>query len=531
MATWICHDCGYTHEDYATTVRHAQQTHPTSDPLRTVTEAPTSIYRSTMTDTAPEISLYKWDKAPYVFISNKNRDKDLPKWLVRHPDDEGDCGLLNDELSYRPSNVQHTDRWRRGEDCNVYQLRQSKKGNWFFPIGHLDKVCDVLDALSLEYSISGGKKALMNQPYTWTGHDMRPYQQTAVNRFLQEGRGIISLPTGTGKTLIGLRIVYELDASFAVFCDQKAVANEWVQRIPEALGVEAAQLFGGEREMGDQVVALYQSCYDVKRNEDGAKWYEMRPGLEFDHDLVIFDEVHHVGAKAFSAVALGIVAPFRLGLSATPERSDGHTPRVVGGTGEVIVDLSPPEMIREGWLAQPEWDIRSVPRVGGFFEDWHDEYSALVVESEERNLLVTGAALDLVARGKTPVLVSVERIRHGEFLEAALQEVIGEQCRFVHGSSRDREEVIEGFKEGELLVLVTTLLKEGFDCPELLGFVNAGGLKSEIAQVQKVGRVLRKGSGESPVVVDFADSGRRVGKHFGERLRVYRDVYGEFGPK
>jgi len=477
------------------------------------------------------LTIHKWDKAPYCFLDTKNGEP-LPDWLATGPYPDGSPGVLDEELRYLAADVEHTDRFARGQDCHQYQLWESNNGNLFFPIGHLDNVKNVLDSLNTSYEVTGGRDTDQQVDYgEWTGHDLRPYQREAVDKFLQNKRGIVSLPTGCGKTELGLRIAYELQKPFIVLADSKDVAKEWMDRIPEALGVEPAKVYGGDRETGDVQVALYQSCFDVEKNEDGRNSYEVRDDVYLDHDLAIMDECHNVAPRAFSTVAMDVSAPYRLGLSATPERPDGHTPKVVGGTGSILVQKTPEEMIEKGYLAEPQWEILNPLNNKRYYREWRDEYEGEIVENGGRNNMIANAASTLVGKGKSPVLVSVERIPHGERLESLMEPMFGDDVRFIHADSNDREEVIEAFRSGELPVLITTLLKEGFDCPELLGFINAGGMKSEISTIQSVGRALRRGSGENPVLVDFADEGRWVGDHFEIRMRHYRKFFGDnYGP-
>jgi len=96
-----------------------------------------------------------------------------------------------------------------------------------------------------------------------------------------------------------------------------------------------------------------------------------------------------------------------------------------------------------------------------------------------------------------------------------------------------RSNSIKEFKEGKVDVIVSTLLKEGVDIPEITAYVNAGGGKSEISNIQRVGRALRrsKDGTKDAVIVDFIDGGHKfLSEHWDSRWRTYREFYGDYCP-
>lgn len=446
------------------------------------------------------LTLSRWQKAPYVFINGELGEN------VRE--------TLDQELSYEVPDAQYTDAWKNGEwDGRHRLLRQSSNGNLYFPEGCLPRVRDVLDRLNVNYDVEGlVRPGRGDLDIAWESDmTLRDYQQEAVDECLKNGAGVVVLPTGTGKTLIGLKLIEEIKRPAIVLCHQQEIADQWVERIGSTLGVDAARYYGGTRENGDIMVALYQSIYDEGDIRDDAR---------LDHDVAIFDETHRVGADTFSRVAMSVNARYRYGLTATPEREDNATLRVIGGTGPFIADLSAERMIDEGWLAEPQFEIKRAPPAGGSYRQWQDEYREEIVENEARNAMIAEAVADL----EKPCYVHVERINHGERLESMIPD-----AQFVYSDSSDREETIQAFKDGEIPVLISTLLGEGFDLPAMASLVMAGGLKTSVGAIQKVGRALRPET-ETATIVDFNDRGHWVSEHSAERIRTYRNYYGKYGP-
>ena len=105
---------------------------------------------------------------------------------------------------------------------------------------------------------------------------------------------------------------------------------------------------------------------------------------------------------------------------------------------------------------------------------------------------------------------------------------------YIHGShnTKKRQAAIRNFRSGAIPVLVSTLLKEGVDIPEISAYINASGGKSEVSQIQRVGRALRRKEGlNEAVVVDFIDWGHKfLSNHWEQRYRTYVEYYGDCVP-
>jgi superfamily II DNA or RNA helicase len=446
------------------------------------------------------ITLSKWDKAPYVFVNGS-----LPE-RVRN--------ALDSEMSYPVEDAERTKAYKEGRwDGKERLLRESQNGNVYFPLGLLSRAVNILESFGLDYSVEGiTRPGRGDKDVSWaTEMELRDYQQDALDEALRRGNGLIAMPTGAGKTLIGIRLLYEIQRSGLVLVHRQEIAEQWADEMEEILGVDVARCWGGDRESGDFQVALYQSVF-----EDG----DVRDDVRLDQDVLLADEAHRVGADTFSRVALSTGAKYRYGFSATPERTDNATLKVIGGVGELISNISPEALIEDGYLAEPEWELIESPRQDGYYDNWHAEYKGEIVTNTRRNEVIANKVAEL----PKPCYVHVERIEHGEILENMIPE-----ARFASSETSDREEVIESFRDGELDVLVSTLLGEGFDLPQLHSLVMAGGMKTEVGAIQKVGRALRPGT-DTAKIVDFIDNGRWVSDHSEERIRVYREYYGEYGP-
>lgn len=452
-----------------------------------------------------DITITRWEKAPYCFI-----DGDLPE-LVEE--------ALENELSYEHPGAEWTDAWKRGDwDGKISLLFTSTNDNRYFPVGLLPQAKRVFDVHSVPYRVKGlVRPGRGDLDVEWdTDKTLYPYQQDAVDDCLNAGSGLVVLPTGGGKTFIGIRLIYEYRQPTMVVCHLKEVADQWVGEIESILGVDVAKCYGGDRENGDVMVALYQSIYDDETKR-------VRDDVRLDHQLLLSDEAHRVAADTFSKVTYNHNAQYRFGFTATPDREDNATLRILGGTGQTIADLSAASLIDRGYLAEPSWKFYEPEHVGGRYQNWQAEYKQEIVENSRRNNLIA----QVVGELERPTLVTVERINHGERLTSMI-----EGAKFVHGDAKDRDKNIEAFRNGGLDVMIATrgIVGEGFDVPDIASFVVAGGLKSRTSTIQQVGRAIRPGETGEATIVDFLDTGPHVGRHSEERIRAYREYYEDYGP-
>lgn len=243
-----------------------------------------------------------------------------------------------------------------------------------------------------------------------------------------------------------------------------------------------------------------------------------------EFDMLLSDEVHHLPSETFFEVAMKCNAPFRYGMSATAAREQGDDLKIFAGTGDLIVDIPPERLIDEGYLAEPKFVILNPPAVRVPRHNWQKAYSTGIVNNEKRNDLIARSARELVDKG-LKVYIHVSRINHGELLSNAIG------CPFISGKSKskERDKVIEDFKNDRINCMVSTLLGEGVDLPMMDAIIMAHGQKTQTGTIQKMGRVLRpKKDRNKALIVDFQDKGLFLSKHFESRMKAYETYYGKF---
>ena len=178
-----------------------------------------------------------------------------------------------------------------------------------------------------------GKIALIDEaraydevPLRFLGRrEPRPYQAEAVDAWLAAGkRGQVILPTGAGKSYVAQLIMQRVQRSTLVVVPTIDLMNQWYDGLLAAFDLdEVGLLGGGYHEPLPVTVTTYDSAYI----------HMERYGNRFA--LVVFDEVHHLPGRSYLMAATQMIAPFRLGLTATPERQDGRHTLIDDAVGDV----------------------------------------------------------------------------------------------------------------------------------------------------------------------------------------------------
>jgi len=426
--------------------------------------------------------------------------------------------VLYNRLSYVVQGSQFTDSYRRGDWDGYDRLYNKKKHR--APSGLLYMMKDIIEEEGHDVNIIDERDAPEGDiNYSWVfDYDLRDYQVRALKQGL-ERNGIINLPTGAGKTVVGLKLIQELRQKSIVLVHKTDLLYQWVDEIEDILGIpeeEIGIIGDGNWEEGNITVAMLQTLSE--RGIDDLDNY----------DLMMVDETHHLPADCFFEVASQLDTYYKYGLSATAYRNDNADMKLWAGLGDITAQVTAEELIDEGFLAEPEfetleWDCDYYP--SGDYQGQRQEMR----ESEDRNRAIIERAKELRENGHK-VLIDVYRISHGKLLADELD------TEFVYGNtpSETREKVVRKFEESDNgKVIISTLLDEGVDIPELNAIILTDVGKSSIKTIQTIGRALRPQNGDKAKIVDMDDrhAGGYVRDHFKHRQKAMKNYYGKYYTK
>ena len=363
----------------------------------------------------------------------------------------------------------------------------------------------------------------------------RPYQREALNAWRRGGlRGVVVLPTGAGKTAVAVRAIERAGRSTLVVVPTLALLKQWYSVLSDSFGaaVTVGLLGGGYHEVTPLTVTTYDSAYI----------HAERYGDRFA--LVVYDEVHHLPAEKYAVIPEMLLAPYSLGLTATPERPDGGHERLPRLAGPVVYRRSP-EDLAGTYLAPYETvripvELTATERVeyataDAVYRDFLTKHRLSMGSPEDWQRFIMVAATShsggrealLAARRRREIRASAER--KGTTLESLLkqhwedrtiiftksvEEVYALSRRFLvpgityETPARERKEILDRFREGRYrAVIASDVLNEGVDVPEANVAVILAGSASRREYVQRLGRVLRPREGKRAILYELITGG------------------------
>jgi len=480
-------------------------------------------------------------------------EKELEKMLVclRIKDPRGfwKAKAILRRLAYLPPDVRN---------ARVEQIKQSSQWikfynlrNKSFGTGLLGLVRKHLKTSKLPFRVKDCRRHLPVQDpegATFIFQDKiedRPEQVKALRAALKAGRGILHCATNAGKTEIAAGIVAWVqkrlrDTPRTLFLvHRKDLAIQTAERFRKHLSVKVSIIFGGSYKPSDITVATVQTASRLLKKSAAFRYF-----LE-TCDILFIDEFHVNKAKQASAVFNRCAAPMRFGLSGTISKNPEKLMYYRAATGGVLAKITNEELIELGRSAKPIIRMVGVGSKGWWcchhekpeHESWcgigrqrKDSYAAAylqcIVHSDVRNEKVLSEIKRHLNKDRR-VLVTVDRIRHGHILRRMCQRAELE-CNFISGSTSMplRKQARSEFTKGRVpILIVSSIFNVGIDLPAIDGWVNAAAGKGWELCLQRVGRTLRRKSGQNVVYIsDFMDYGNKyLLKHSRLRLRYYRE--------
>lgn len=341
-----------------------------------------------------------------------------------------------------------------------------------------------------------------------------PWQLEAARAASEQSRGIISAPTGSGKSL-----------AIALICNEFRVRTLIVVPSLElkAQLTSSLQAWFGEHIVGPQ---SDQKIVTVE-NVDA-----LDPNTLAPHDLIIVDEFHHAAAATYRKLNQkswqGVY--HRFGLTATAFRNqDSERLLLESVLSKTIYELTYTQARDQGLIVPVEayyMDVKPMdPSLPSIPDRWANVYSNLVVRNEWRNDMIRSVLRKLHAAGES-TLCLVKEIEHGMHISAQLE------YPFVRGDNAPcvNSELIRRFNSGEIKTLIGTVgcLGEGVDTRPAEWIVIAGLGKARGQFLQQIGRGIRKNScKKSCKVLIFKDSSHRwTLSHFNEQVKILKQYYG-----
>ncbi len=320
------------------------------------------------------------------------------------------------------------------------------------------------------------------------GWELREYQRQAAETFWAGGSGVVVLPCGAGKTIVGAAAMAHAKATTLILVTNTVAGRQWKRELIARTSLTEEEIgeYSGERkEIRPVTIATYQ----VMTRKTKGEYRHLDLFDSRDWGLVVYDEVHLLPAPVFRMTA-DLQSRRRLGLTATLVREDGREGDVFSLIGPKRYDVPWRDIEAQGWIAPAECIEVRVTMTES------ERLTYATAEPEERYKLCSTAATKMpVVRQildkhpDEPTLVIGAYLDQLEELGAALDAPI------IQGSTRnaERERLYEAFRQGELRTLVVSKVANfSIDLPEATVAVQVSGtFGSRQEEAQRLGRLLR----------------------------------------
>ena len=320
------------------------------------------------------------------------------------------------------------------------------------------------------------------------GWALRDYQRQAADAFWAGGSGVVVLPCGAGKTLVGAAAMAQAQATTLILVTNTVAGRQWKRELVERTSLtedEIGEYSGEKKEIRPVTIATYQVI--TRRSKGEYKHLELFDSR--DWGLIIYDEVHLLPAPVFRMTA-DLQSRRRLGLTATLVREDGREGDVFSLIGPKRYDVPWRDIEAQGWIAPAECVEVRVTLTDA------ERLAYATADSEERYRLAS------TARTKNKVISSIVDKHAGEptlvigaYLDQ-LEELGAElDAPVVQGSTRnkEREALFDAFRRGEIDKLVVSKVANfSIDLPEASVAIQVSGtFGSRQEEAQRLGRLLR----------------------------------------
>ncbi|MDV6014391.1 DNA repair helicase XPB [Haloechinothrix sp. LS1_15] len=322
---------------------------------------------------------------------------------------------------------------------------------------------------------------------------LREYQRQAADSFWAGGSGVVVLPCGAGKTLVGAAAMAAAQATTLVLVTNTVAARQWKRELLARTSLtedEIGEYSGETKEIRPVTIATYQVV--TRKTKGEYKHLDLFDSR--DWGLMIYDEVHLLPAPVFRMTA-DLQSRRRLGLTATLVREDGREGDVFSLIGPKRYDVPWRDIEQQGWIAPADCvEVRST-----LTDDERLRYAT--AEAEERYRICS------TARTKTPIVRSIMDSHDGEqvlvigaYIDQLEQLADELDAPIVHGSTRtaERQKLFDAFRNGAIRTLVVSKVANfSLDLPEAAVAIQVSGtFGSRQEEAQRLGRLLRpKGDG------------------------------------
>lgn len=359
----------------------------------------------------------------------------------------------------------------------------------------------------------------------------RPEQIQSIKALLENKVGNLNLPFGVingatnfGKTLAMAMVYlsYKRKVPAIMLINDADLYEQFKTELPELLGDDVGFVKGKEKNWGKFTVAMVPT---LSRN---IKSYNKQLSK---FGIVLVDECDLANNKTYKTVITHCYNSFcRCGLSGSVflsklKKDLPKNQNLRSFFGEQVYEITKKEMVDAGYSTDIVIRIYAGNKKPGIKKDYKAEYDRCITNNEQRTLEIVDRVRNNVKRGRIPLLIVCRYRNHTESTWMAINNAFPNlKTEFVHGDVKERKTLIKKFRDGDIDILVSSMIvKRGKNFPLLKTLINAAGGDSHETVLQIMGRLERKDdSKKKGIMEDFFDEGVYLARHSRHRVLYYK---------
>lgn len=357
--------------------------------------------------------------------------------------------------------------------------------------------------------------------------ELKDFQLEIINEIMPKiknnGGGIISLPCGFGKTVIGIYIACLLKVKTIILVNRTELLNQWIERINQfCFNCNIGTILQDKIDIDnkDIVIGMLQSISMKDYDKEIFK----------DFGLLIVDECHHISSKIFSKALYKITSKYTIGLSATPKRKDNLEYIYKWYLGDMLYVLNQKKnndvnvcvinyfSIDKKFKETRKYNLKQKRDMFNYVMSINN-----LVEVNERNLLILNIVKELIKNPLRKILVLSARVEHLEQLNTLMNDYITQNnlsiksCIFTGKNKKDEKKFAIDY--GDIIFGTYSIAKEGLDIPRMNTLILS---TPENDIIQSIGRIMRKFNPQClPLIIDLTDYLPDWSRFLSKRLKTY----------
>ncbi|NEW79875.1 MAG: DEAD/DEAH box helicase family protein [Gelidibacter sp.] len=400
------------------------------------------------------------------------------------------------------------------ETTRYFKLIEESEREIFIPRGFIGKLLRYCKESQIEFEFLDERKLMPSISYAFNAV-LRNHQLSVIETVSKKDYGVIVAPSGSGKTVIGLKIIADKSQPSLIIVHRKQLVEQWIERIEAFLGIpkrDIGVIGQGKSKIGKQItVATIQSL---------PKQIESVQNL---FGTIIVDECHHVPAETFRNTIEKLQTYYLYGLTATPFRKYNDGKMIFTHLGEIIANIEPTEI--ENYkqakiiIRNTELDVPFNSKTDNF-----EALSKILVHDTARNKLILEDVKTELNQGKKAVIIT-ERKEHIDTLYLFLKQSYETITLSGEDSETSKKTKWKTLQEGNFQLLITTgqYFGEGTDLQNISCLFLVYPFSFEGKLIQYIGRVQR--SEINPTIYDYRDYKiDYLNKLFLKRNTYYRKI-------